>query len=258
MEDIVKNLKASGVVVVVSAGNTGNQGCGSVTGPPAFFEASFSVGATDIDGNIAGFSSLGPIVIDSSFRLKPNAAAPGVNVRSVIRGGRFAAFSGTSMAGPHIAGLVALIISANPSLAGNVDAIEDILEGTGLPSPSLTDCGGFVGSEIPNAVFGYGIGNALEAVKRAQAFNSSVQDQYKTSLSVYPNPSEELVTFMVNQGDQYIEEVNIYSLNGELVQKQYFGNHLLVTMPILSLPKGVYIYKVRTGAQWTAGKIVKM
>lgn len=36
MEEIVKNLKASGVVVVVSAGNSGGSGCGSVTGPPAF------------------------------------------------------------------------------------------------------------------------------------------------------------------------------------------------------------------------------
>ncbi|MBK9743145.1 MAG: S8 family serine peptidase [Saprospiraceae bacterium] len=75
-------------------GNSGN-GCGSVSGPPAFFESSLSIGATDINGNIAGFSSRGPVMIDSSFRLKPNVSAPGVNVRSVIRGGSFAGFNGT-------------------------------------------------------------------------------------------------------------------------------------------------------------------
>ena len=40
------------------------------------------------------------------------------------------------MAGPHVAGLVALIISANPALAGNVDRIEDIIEQTAVPKPS--------------------------------------------------------------------------------------------------------------------------
>ncbi|HMR86743.1 MAG TPA: S8 family serine peptidase, partial [Saprospiraceae bacterium] len=76
MEDIVKNLKASGVVVVVSAGNSGGDGCGSVVGPPAYFESSFSVGATNSEDLLAGFSSRGPVVIDSSFRLKPNVSAP--------------------------------------------------------------------------------------------------------------------------------------------------------------------------------------
>ncbi|MBK8627505.1 MAG: S8 family peptidase [Saprospiraceae bacterium] len=259
MEDIVKNLKASGIVVVVSAGNSGNQGCGSVTGPPAFFEASFSVGATDINGNIAGFSSLGPVVIDSSFRLKPNAAAPGVSVRSVIRNGNFAAFSGTSMAGPHIAGLVALIISANPALAGNVEAIEDIIEGTGIPSVSTVDCENIIGANVPNAIYGYGIGNAFEAVKRAQAFTLLVDDFHLPYVQVLPNPVDDLVTFVVTQGDHYIEQVEIFTLNGQLlIQQQQLGNHLLTTIQLDSLPKGIYIYKVKTGNKTSLGKIVKL
>jgi subtilisin family serine protease len=61
------------------------------------------VGATTILDEIAAFSSRGPVSIDSSFRLKPNITAPGVNVLSTIRNGGFARFSGTSMSGPHVA-----------------------------------------------------------------------------------------------------------------------------------------------------------
>lgn len=55
MEEAVKNIKASGIVVVVSAGNSG-AACGTVTGPPAFFEPSFSVGATDINDILLGLA----------------------------------------------------------------------------------------------------------------------------------------------------------------------------------------------------------
>lgn len=62
--------------------------------------------------------------------MKPNVSAPGSRVKSVIANGEFANFSGTSMAGPHVAGLVALMISANPELAGKVDEIEEMIEST--------------------------------------------------------------------------------------------------------------------------------
>ena len=75
---------------------------------------SLSVGATRSDDTIAGFSSRGPVVVDSSFRIKPTRAAPGQNIRSSVRNGGYSSFSGTSMAGPHVVGLVALILSARP------------------------------------------------------------------------------------------------------------------------------------------------
>ncbi|MEM6967681.1 MAG: S8 family serine peptidase, partial [Bacteroidota bacterium] len=118
MELVVENLKASGVVVVVSAGNSGGQGCGSVKTPAAMFEPSFSVGATAANDTIADFSSKGAVTINGSGLLKPNVSAPGVLVRSSVKDSSYASYSGTSMAGPHAAGMVALMISANPDLAG--------------------------------------------------------------------------------------------------------------------------------------------
>jgi len=260
MEEVVKNLKASGVVVVVSAGNSGGAGCGSVTGPPAFFESSFSVGATNIDDNIAGFSSRGPVVIDSSFRLKPNVSAPGVGVRSVIRGGNFASFNGTSMAGPHVAGLVALIISANPSLSGNVDVIEDIIESTAVARTWDQQCGTFIGSDVPNAVFGYGRVDALEAVKRALAFTSDTDQENKESkIKVFPNPGYDLVSFHFSGGTDGIEEIEIFDINGKkCLQVQYSETHILRTIQINTLPEGIYIYHIKAGKQSLKGKFVKI
>ena len=99
----VENLRAAGVVVVVSAGNEGS-GCSTITSP-AIYDASFAVGATDSGDNIAGFSSRGPVTVDGSNRLKPNVSAPGVNIRSSVPVNSYASgWSGTSMAGPHVVG----------------------------------------------------------------------------------------------------------------------------------------------------------
>ena len=166
MEVAVNNLRNAGVVVVVSAGNSGSN-CATVSYPPAIFQGSFSVGATDINGQIASFSSRGPTTYNGSTYIKPNVSAPGVNVYSSIANGGYASFNGTSMAGPHVAGVVALIISANPSLAGQVSQIEDILESTATGKTTTENCGSTPGTQIPNNTFGYGIINALAAVNQA-------------------------------------------------------------------------------------------
>lgn len=259
MEDIVNNLKASGVVVVVSAGNSGGNGCGSVVGPPAFFESSFSVGATNIEDNLAGFSSRGPVVIDSSFRLKPNVSAPGVNVRSVIRGGGFAGFSGTSMAGPHVAGLVGLIISANPALAGNVDLIEDIIEASAFPLTTDVDCGEFLGQQIPNALYGYGRVNALIAVNMAlDLLTSTVDNNASENIRTFPNPTSDLITFHIENSNRTLDSVSIYDINGRLVVSHKIeGHHILATLDIQALPSGLYIYHVASGDKHWNGKFIK-
>lgn len=163
LEETVNNVRAAGIVTVHSAGNEGSS-CGTVQNPAATYPASFSVGATDSNDNIASFSSRGPSTFDGG--LKPDISAPGVGIRSTIRVelGSYGLNSGTSMAGPHVAGLVALLISANPALAGDVDGIEAILRETAVPLTTTQGCGGDSATDVPNHVFGYGRIDALAPI----------------------------------------------------------------------------------------------
>jgi len=67
------------------------------------------------------------------------------------------------MAAPHVAGLVALLISAEPSLAGDVDALETAITQTALHLTSDEGCGGDTPTSVPNNVYGWGRIDALAA-----------------------------------------------------------------------------------------------
>lgn len=259
MEAVVNNLKAAGVVVVVSAGNSGSS-CHTVRDPASIFEHSFSIGATRSNDTIAGFSSRGSVTVDGSGRLKPNVAAPGVGVRSAIRNGGYASFSGTSMAGPHVAGLVALLISANPDLAGEVEIIETIIEQTAMPMLAAQDCGGFSGMEVPNAVYGHGRVDAFAAVERALDFVSSTTPTLpESAVQVFPNPFRNELQIHIGALDGPIR-LELYDSSGKPVLQRRWegaGAPLTETLHLEKLPTGVYWYKVVAATGSSSGKLVK-
>ena len=164
---VVQTVRAAGIVTVHSAGNSGST-CSTVRDPAAIYAESFTVGATDSSDSIASFSSRGPVTIDGSNRRKPDVSAPGVSVRSSLPGCHlYGTMSGTSMAGPHVAGAVALLISAYPGLAGNVDQIENILEQSAVHLTSGQGCGGDSATAVPNNVYGWGRIDVLAAYNLA-------------------------------------------------------------------------------------------
>jgi hypothetical protein len=132
-------LTAAGIFVVASAGNTGPR-CGSITDPPAPYGGTFTVGAVDSTGTVADFSSRGPV----SGAVKPDLLAPGAAVVSAVPGGGYATLSGTSMASPHVAGVVALMWAANPRLIGDVAGTARILRQTASGATG-DGCGGHAG-----------------------------------------------------------------------------------------------------------------
>ena len=167
LKAVIENVRAAGIVVVVSAGNSG-PACSTISDVPAFYDASFSIGATSLSDTIATFSSRGSITADGSNRLKPDLSAPGVGVRVAAPPATFTGgFSGTSGSAPHVTGAVALLWSAAPQLIGQVDATTSVLERTAVPLTSTQDCGGFSGASVPNPVFGWGRLDVAAAVTAA-------------------------------------------------------------------------------------------
>ena len=188
METAVNNLRAAGIVVVVSAGNDGGRGCSSLNAPAAIFDGAFTVGATAANDSIAGFSSRGPVMSDSSARTKPDIAAPGVGVRSQIHTGDFQTWNGTSMAGPHVAGVVALMISANPQLAGKVSIIEDIIKRTAVTKYQDELGCDTITMQVPNNIYGWGRIDAYEAVQEAHSLRFNGKRSPRSSQGVVDEP----------------------------------------------------------------------
>ncbi|MFN8304149.1 MAG: S8 family peptidase [Saprospiraceae bacterium] len=254
----VINLKAAGVVVVVSNGNNGGI-CSTTDGPPAYFEESFSVGATRSNDTIAGFSSRGPVIIDGSLRNKPNVSAPGVSVRSSVRGGGYANFSGTSMAGPHVVGLVALMFSANPELRGEVELVEDIIEQTSVFLADTLDCGtNSLGASRPNHAYGWGRVDALAAVNVALSVDTGQPLSQSAQVTVSPNPTSDEVTFFLENFEGKTT-INLYSVNGQRLLSTSFvpKKRELYPLSLRQLPAGIYLYEISAENGTTSGKIMK-
>jgi len=163
---VLDGCEAAGVIVCFAAGNEG-PGPYSLRRPAdraTTALTSFSVGAVEGDNPnlpIAGFSSRGPsnCTPDGLDTFKPEVSAPGVNVRSSVPGGGYqGGWSGTSMACPHVAGVVALVRQANPNLTS--EQVRQILLDTAVDY-------GDVGEDND---YGMGVVNAQAAVTLALAY----------------------------------------------------------------------------------------
>ena len=118
----------TGILFVAAAGNEGEDNDRRPTYPASYeSEAVIAVAATDRSGRLAGFSNVGETSVD--------IAAPGVAILSTAPGGRSASFSGTSMAAPHVTGVIALAAAANP--AATAGQLREALLTTARPIAEL-------------------------------------------------------------------------------------------------------------------------
>lgn len=145
----------AGIIAVVSAGNSGPDAF--TVGAPAAAEKAITVCAMRDPGesgwSLGYFSSRGPAL---DGRIKPDICAPGVRITSVMAGttDRYVAYSGTSMSSPYVAGVVALMLEANPYLT-----VADVKE-------YLYDTAQDWGRPGRDNEYGYGRVNAYRAVQR--------------------------------------------------------------------------------------------
>ncbi|MCC7142922.1 MAG: S8 family serine peptidase [Candidatus Eisenbacteria bacterium] len=171
----IDNCEAAGVVVTFSAGNSGPNSR-TILSPASRADSptrNFSIGAVDAQSStfpypLATFSSRGPSRCPGNA-IKPEVIAPGVAVYSSVPdlGGAYAFLSGTSMAGPHVAGVIALMRQVNPDLTA--EEIKTILMQTARREGQV---------EEDNAS-GHGLVDAWGAVLAAGASFGRVEGQVR-------------------------------------------------------------------------------
>jgi bacillopeptidase F len=255
---MVQNWRAAEIFPEFSAGNTDsfNPGGPESIATPANYPESFATGATDINNQLGTFSLQGPSPYDE---VKPDISAPGVNIRSSVPGSTYeGGWNGTSMAGPHVAAVVALLKQADASLT--VDEIEDILISTAVPATDATF------PKSPNNGYGYGIVNAYDAVTavtnglgkvkgqvvkegedtEAPSFEHSGPSQTFTqmdiplTISVQDNVSITSVTLEYKKQDGTSESVVAKRVSGN-----YKGGSFSATIPGADVAEGTLTYKWR-------------
>ncbi len=167
--DYVSAWRAAGIYPVFAAGNSGTlTACGTIQSPGDSAQVT-AVGSTDTTDRLSSFSSSGPT---ADGRVKPDLTAPGQAIYSTVANLQgYATLSGTSMATPQVAGAVALLWSANPTLIGDYDATYAALTGTAKPiigdsrymDTSHAAC---QPTATPNNIYGYGRLDIYAAIAR--------------------------------------------------------------------------------------------
>jgi len=183
VEDAIQFAIANNVVVVVSAGNER----ASFDRYPANIGGVISVSATTDQDRSASFSSFGNFI---------SLAAPGVNIVTTDRNGRYQAFAGTSASAPIVSAVVALVLEKNPNLRPN--KIKSLLES------SSED----IGTPGWDVLFGAGLVNAKNAVEGANFTLMSIESPRQEQLFLREHTSTIPIT--ISSMNPLFEQCDIY------------------------------------------------
>ncbi|NUT06700.1 MAG: S8 family serine peptidase [Hamadaea sp.] len=153
-------LAAAGIAVVVAAGNSGPR-CGSISDPPAPYAAAITVAAVNESRQVTEFSSRG----DAGTPGKPDIAAPGERVLSAMPGGTYEKADGTSMATPHVAGVIALLWSQEPALIGDLAATRQRLAADARPAAPASPDGSSAGDSSGCSGAAYTVGAGIVSAR---------------------------------------------------------------------------------------------
>ena len=204
------NMVAANVFPSFSIGNSGPGA--STTGSPGNVPTAFGVGATDSLDVIASFSSRGPVTWTTPALgtfTKPDISAPGVYIFSAIPGGSWEGdWSGTSMAAPHVAGTVALMLQANPTLT--VDVAKLLISQTAIDR----------GAPGMDNDYGWGRINAFAAVSAALTGIGTLEGTITSSAGGMPVEGAKIVLTDTGQ--------RVYSdASGHYLLKAVAGTHTI-------------------------------
>lgn len=205
-----------GIMVVVSAGNSGNKQWHYIT-MPADAEGVFTIGAVDANGNPTSFSSYGPT---ADGRIKPDVMALGGNAVVIRYDGQIGYSNGTSLSSPIIAGAMACLIQAFPEYQPSY-LREKVRESASL-------------YENPENQMGYGIPDFSWAYDACLG----VLDVDEQKVIIYPNPTYDSVEILSKIA---IKNIELFTINGQKVREFKVDSKLDLT----DLSKGIYVLNIQ-------------
>jgi len=220
-----------GMLVVISAGNSGDSATYNYIGTPADATNVFTIGAVNAVGTIASFSSYGPAF---GGKIKPDVLAKGARATVINSVGNVSVASGTSFSSPVMAGAIASLWQAFPYKT-NFEIMQLIRESAHLFT-------------TPTAQEGFGIPNLKRAFENATYGNFSLDN-----MIVYPNPFTDKIYYNVHS------DVNSITISAfDLLGRKVLQEHKNFNTPIdfSKFQSGVYMLRFETLKGKT--KIVKL
>jgi serine protease AprX len=232
---------SKGIVVVVSAGNSGNNPSWTCVGAPADADFAMAVAAVDANGIRASFSSLG---VDTAGRVKPNVAAMGANTVVADASGYITTGSGTSFAAPIIAGMSACLLQASPN--ASCYFIKSALELAGNQYSN------------PDSLLGFGIPDTYKAMTH-MGINSTTKSN---SLSIYPDPFTQGFKVSFNSSLPEMLTAVLSDALGRMVINKVFraekGENILIFNDVQNLPAGVYFIRMNGNLFNATSQLIKL
>lgn len=232
-----------GILVVNSAGNSGNDPWNYI-GAPADADSILTIGAVDGSEATAYFSSNGP---SYDGRVKPSVCAMGLNSIVCVSSGSAMPGNGTSFSSPILAGSVACLWQANPSM-NNMQIIQAVIQSADRYS-------------TPDTVYGYGIPNLLAAnltLSKQKVHNFDVENQ----INVSPNPFTDRFSIIFYGLSSEVVNIELFDTSGHSVKKmenirREAGYNYIPVKDLANIKAGVYVLKVTSGVHEFTTKIMK-
>jgi len=206
-----------GMLLVTSAGNTGSSSWGIITAP-GDAPGTLTIGAVNSLGNYASFSSRGPT---ADNRVKPDVVAKGLGAAVIRSNNTVSTSNGTSFSSPIMAGAVACLWQAFPSMT-NAEIMQLVRESASLYSN-------------PTIQLGYGIPNFKTILE-----NLSVDENLLEDFRVYPNPVRDRLFFDLITKESL--KIRIFTAEGKMVKSESLENVNYISLNDLS--NGLYLVEL--------------